>query len=160
MSGESNGAGMALTALCDPETRVSLRSVVMVIPAVDDGVLTRCAESGPPLPLSVVAGRIDQTAPFDGGNGLIAQRAWFDTVATSVQRCSSVGSSVALSDNVEVWAGEGCGACTELIAVGDGTHTWPGTSTGSGGLTPGRFDLNRRLIADLLSSEPGCLSSR
>lgn len=160
LSGESNGAGMTLTALCAPEVRSLLRSAVLVIPAVDDGVLARCVTSGVPLPLSVVAGGLDRTAPFDGGNGLLPQRAWFDTIATSTQRCLSVGPSVALSGNAELWAGDGCGACTELIAVADGTHTWPGTSVGSGGLTSGDFDLNRRIIADLLASESVCLSSR
>ncbi len=160
LSGESNGAGMTLAALCAPEVRSLLRSAVLVIPAVDEGVLARCAASSRPLPLSAVAGQIDRTAPFEGGNGLLPQQAWFDAVAASMQRCRSVGSPEALSGNVAVWAGEGCGACTELIAVGDGPHTWPGTSVGSGGLTPGDFDLNRRIIADVLAEEPGCLSSR
>ena len=33
-----------------------------------------------------------------------------------------------------------------LFTVADGTHTWPGTSRGTGGLRPGTFDLNSRLL--------------
>lgn len=160
VTGESNGAGMTLAAVCSPELRGVFRSAVMVIPAIDDGVLARCEASDSALPLTVVAGRADRTAPFDGGNGLLAQETWFDTVAASVQGCSSIALVAPLSDNVERWAGEGCGSCTELLIVGDGPHTWPGTSVGSGGLKPGTFDLNRRIVADVLAPEPGCLGSK
>ena len=49
--------------------------------------------------------------------------------------------------------------CTELFTVADGPHTWPGTQIGNGGSTPGTFDLNRRIVADVLATEPGCLSA-
>ena len=112
------------------------------------------------MPLTAVAGRVDRTAPFDGGNGLLGQRAWFERIARSVQGCHAMASPSALSDNVDSSVGDRCGACTELLVLGDGSHTWPGTSVGNEGLNPGEFDLNRRIVADMLAPDPGCLSSR
>ena len=160
ITGESNGGGMTLAALCAPDLAGAFRSAVMVIPAIDDGVLERCAGNGAPdTPLAAVIGAIDTTAPVDGGNGLLPQRAWFDEVALW-RGCTDIGPSEPATALVEFVAGRGCGTCTELFTVADGPHTWPGTRVGNGGSTPGTFDLNDRIVADLLAPEPGCLSER
>ena len=158
ITGESNGAGMTLAALCAPELAGAFRSAVMVIPAIDAGVLQRCAGNGAPgTPLAVAIGLIDTTAPIDGGNGLLPQRSWFDFVA-AWHGCTGVEARGALSPLVDLAAGTDCRSCTEIFAVADGPHTWPGTVVGNGGSTPGTFDLNRRIVADVLAPEPGCLS--
>ena len=160
ISGESNGAGMTLAALCAPALDGAFRSAVMVIPAIDDGVLQRCNGNGAPdTPLTVVVGLIDTTAPVDGGNGLLPQRSWFDQVATW-RECTGVETLGALTPLVESAAGTGCRTCTEILTVADGPHTWPGTRIGNSGSTPGTFDLNRRIVVDALAAEPGCLSER
>ena len=160
ITGESNGAGMTLAALCAPGLRDAFRSAVMVIPAIDGGVLDRCEGFGAPdVPLTAVVGLIDRTAPFDGGNGLLSQRAWFDTVS-GWRGCSAVVDAGMLTPAVARVAGSDCRACTELLAVSDGPHTWPGTTQGTAGLAPGTFDLNRRIVADVLALEAGCLSDR
>jgi poly(3-hydroxybutyrate) depolymerase len=160
ITGESNGAGMTLNALCDPRLDGAFRSAVMVIPAIDDGVLARCSKTVDQLiPIIAVAGQIDRTAPIDGGNGLLPQSIWFEQVAAE-RGCRGVESPVPLTQFAQLRSGQGCGPCTELIVVADGPHTWPGTPAGTAGLTPGTFDLNRRIIADVLAPEPGCLSTR
>jgi len=160
ITGESNGAGMTLAALCAPELSGAFRSAVMVIPAIDAGVLERCAGNGASdTPLAAVIGLIDTTAPVDGGNGLLPQRIWFDEVAMW-RGCSGVEVLGALTPFVDRAAGTGCRSCTEIFTVADGPHTWPGTPLGNGGSTPGTFDLNRRIVADALATEPGCLSER
>jgi hypothetical protein len=151
---------MTLAALCAPQLAGAFRSAVMVIPAIDDGVLERCARNGASnTPLVAAIGVIDTTAPVDGGNGLLPQRAWFDEVARW-RGCTDVEDRGALTPFAEHAAGTDCRTCTELFAVADGLHTWPGTRFGNAGVTPGTFDLNRRIIADMLAPEPGCLSNR
>ena len=160
ITGESNGAGMTLAALCAPTLAGAFRSAVMVIPAIDDGVLERCGGNGAPdTPLAAVIGLIDTTAPVDGGNGLLPQHIWFDEVATW-RGCGPVQALGAMTPLVDQAAGTDCRSCTEILTVADGPHTWPGTPLGNGGSTPGTFDLNRRIIADALAAEPGCLSER
>jgi polyhydroxybutyrate depolymerase len=160
VTGESNGAGMTLAAMCGPDLAGAFRSAVMVIPAIDGGVLERCDGNGASgTPLTVAIGGIDTTAPVDGGNGLLPQRAWFDQVA-AWRGCADIGIPETITSLVDYVAGRGCGSCTELFTVADGPHTWPGTRFGNGGSTPGTFDLNRRIVADVLASEPGCLRDR
>ena len=160
ITGESNGGGMTLAALCDPRLSGRFRSAVMVIPAIDDGVLERCGgDIDAVTPLIAVAGRIDRTAPFEGGNGLLPQLDWFERVAAS-RGCSGVSVAAPITQFADRYEASGCGACTELIAVADGPHTWPGTPEGNGGLAAGKFDLNRRIVDDLVAPEPGCLSTR
>ncbi len=160
ITGESNGAGMTLAALCDPRLAGAFRSAVMVIPAVDEGVLARCGDAlDTSIPLVAVAGRIDRTAPFDGGNGLLAQPVWFGRVAAN-RGCAGLDAPVALTETVDRYATSDCTPCTELLVVADGPHTWPGTPIGTAGLRPGTFDLNRRIIADVLAPAPDCLSGR
>ena len=160
IAGESNGAGMTLAALCAPGLAGVFRSAIMVIPAIDEGVIERCAgNGGPATPLAAVIGRIDTTAPIEGANGLLPQRAWFDEVA-AWRGCAGVDERGALTPLVELAVGRGCDSCTEFFTVADGPHTWPGTEIGNGGSTPGTFDLNRRIVADVVAAEPGCLGDR
>jgi poly(3-hydroxybutyrate) depolymerase len=157
LAGESNGAGMALRAICDAALGNRFRSAVMVIPAIDDGVLGTCGTSTVPIPLSAVAGAVDRTAPLDGGNGLLAQLDWFERVARSLRGCTTINPSVEFTQFVTRAEGGGCGTCTELFVVADGPHTWPGARQGTAGLVPGTFDLNSRLIASALAPEPTCI---
>lgn len=160
VTGESNGGGMTLAALCDQRLAGRFRSAVMVIPAVDEGVLERCdGNADRTTPLIAVAGRTDLTAPFDGGNGLLPQLDWFERIATS-RGCSGVDDAAPITPFADSYVATGCGACTELIAVVDGPHTWPGSLQTNGNLVAGTFDLNRRVVDDLLAPEPGCLSTR
>jgi poly(3-hydroxybutyrate) depolymerase len=159
ITGESNGAGMTLSALCDPRLDGVFRAAVMVIPAIDDGVLARCSGTvDQRVPLVAIAGDLDLTAPIDGGNGLLPQSKWFEQIAAE-RGCATVGSPIALTPFTRLQSGQGCGPCTELIVVADNAHTWPGAPVGTAGLTPGTFDLNRRIVADVLAPEPGCLSA-
>ncbi len=160
ITGESNGGGMTLAALCDSRLAGRFRSAVMVIPAIDDGVLEGCGDDvDRATPLIAVVGRLDRTAPFDGGNGLLPQLDWFERIATS-RGCAGVDAGVAITPFADRYVASECGACTELIAVADGPHTWPGSPEGNGDLVAGTFDLNRRIVEDLLAPEPGCLGTR
>lgn len=160
LAGESNGAAMSLVAACDTRLRDRLAGVVMVIPAVDDGVVAHCAPGGRALPMTVVAGRLDRTVPFDGGRAtLLPQEAWFQRVATLVNACvDAPGAREALTEFVERVTPSGCGACTQLLTIADGTHTWPGSSEGVADLRPGTFDLSARLLRLATSPAPGCIA--
>ncbi len=160
LTGESNGAAMSLLAVCNARVRDRVASVVLVNAAVDDGVLARCAPTGRALPMSVIAGRLDRTARYDGGRGsLLAQEVWFRRAATLVNGCAEQpGTREPLLDQVERIVPSGCGACTQLLTIADGTHTWPGSSDGVADLRPGTFDLSARLLRLALSPEPGCLT--
>ena len=158
LTGESNGAGMVLAAACAPELAGRFRSVVMVIPSVDTGVVARCSGDPEPVPLTAVAGRLDRTVPYDGGRDpLLAQEAWFAATAGDLNRCVDVDGPERLDGIVERLIGRDCAACTEMLVIADGTHTWPGTSQGVGGLVPGSFDLNSRLLTMANSTTGGCL---
>ncbi|MEQ1702326.1 MAG: PHB depolymerase family esterase [Ilumatobacteraceae bacterium] len=159
IAGESNGAAMSLVAVCDARLRDRVASLVMVIPAVDDGVLAHCAAGGRPLPMTVVAGRLDRTAPYDGGRAtLLPQEDWFQRAAALVNGCADAGSRAALTDQVARVEPGGCGACSVFLAIADGTHTWPGSSDGVADLRPGTFDLSVRLLQSALGGTPGCLA--
>jgi len=159
IAGESNGAGMSLVAICESGLRARVESAVIVIPAVDPAVLAQCRAGGSPIPLSVVAGRLDRTVPYEGGRGtLLPQETWFGQAAQIVNGCRAgepVRSTV--TSQVELLAPSDCDVCTEIYSVADGTHTWPGSSTGTGGLQPGTFDLSIRLLALAVARQPGCL---
>jgi len=159
LSGESNGAAITLVALCDARLRDRITSAVMVIPAVDGGVLAHCSPGGRPLPLSVVTGLLDKTAPYNGGRGsLLPQEAWFTQAASLVNGCAPGAPTREQFDaHAQRLTPAGCAACTEMFAIDDGTHTWPGTSRGVAGLRPGTFDLDGRLLSLALSRTPGCL---
>ncbi|MDO8364702.1 MAG: PHB depolymerase family esterase [Actinomycetota bacterium] len=161
LAGESNGAAMSLVAVCDSRLRDRIESVVMVIPAVDGGVLGHCAPGGRAVPLTVVAGVLDQTAPYEGGRAtLLPQEEWFAGAATLLNGCAGgEGVWAPVDAHVRRLTPNTCGVCTQFLAVDDGTHTWPGSSRGTGGLRPGTFDLTRRLVALAASRRPGCLAN-
>lgn len=158
IAGESNGAAMSLVAVCDARLRDRIASLVMVIPAVDDGVLARCAPGARPLPMTVVAGLLDKTAPYEGGRAtLLPQEDWFQRAAGLVNGCADAGARSPLTETVERVEPAGCGACSHFLAIADGTHTWPGSSDGVADLRPGTFDLSVRLLQLATGAAPGCL---
>jgi polyhydroxybutyrate depolymerase len=155
IAGESNGAGMALAAACDSRLAFRVAAVVLVNPAVDEGVLARCGQGAPrPLPLSVIAGDLDATVPYEGGRGLYGQEAWFPAGSWLLSGCEAILGPSPLDEFARVLAGGPCESCSVLFTVADGTHTWPGTSRGSGGLRPGTFDLNSRLLWSVVAPPP------
>jgi polyhydroxybutyrate depolymerase len=160
IAGESNGAAMALVALCDERLQHKFTAAVLVIPAVDDGVLAHCsATDAVPIGLSVVAGRLDGTVGYAVGRPPFPPaEQWFQTVAAVVNGCPTQTPQPtqvdALVDRIDM---SGCAACTEMFAIADGTHTWPGSSRGTGGQTPGTFDLDQRLVDLALHPDDGCL---
>ncbi len=162
LAGESNGGGMALVAACADGLSQRFRQVVMVNPAVDASVVAHCTASVPPVPLAVVAGRRDRTVPYDGGRPpLLAQPVWYEQAATLLNRCTGLEPAAPLDAHVERIAGRACGACTELLTIDDGTHTWPGTSRGVAGLRPGSFDLDHLLLDRALApAATGCLGGQ
>jgi poly(3-hydroxybutyrate) depolymerase len=158
LTGESNGGGMTLVALCSPELADRFQQFVLVNPAIDPAVLAHCEPGTAPQAITVEAGLLDRTVPYLGGRPpLLAQLDWFSQFASATNLCGGVSEPVPVDAHVVEIAGEGCAACTQLVVVDDGTHTWPGTSRGYGSLTPGTFDLNTRLIDRVLSDVPGCI---
>jgi hypothetical protein len=90
----------------------------------------------------------------------LAQPVWYEQAAELVNRCTGLEPATALDAHVERTAGRGCGACTELLTIDDGTHTWPGTNRGVAGLQPGSFDLDALLLDYALAGgATGCLSA-
>ena len=160
IAGESNGAAMDLVALCDERLRGTFTAAVLVIPAVDDGVLGHChASEAAPVGLSVVAGRLDQTVGYaDGRPPFLPAEQWFQAVAGVLNGCPvQTPQPTPIDGLVDRLTMSGCAACTEMFAIADGTHTWPGSSRGTGGQTPGTFDLNDRLVDLALHPDEGCL---
>ncbi|HEY0518645.1 MAG TPA: PHB depolymerase family esterase [Ilumatobacteraceae bacterium] len=161
ISGESNGAGMALVALCDARLENTFAAAVLVIPAVDDAVLAHCSPSNAvPIGVSVVVGELDQTVGFaDGRPPFLPAEQWFETMASAVNHCPpQVPPPNQIDAFVERLDMSGCAACTEMFEIADGTHTWPGSSRGTGGQTPGTFALNRRLVDLALHPDQTCLA--
>ena len=160
ISGESNGAGMALVALCDHRLQNTFAAAVLVIPAIDDAVLAHCDPAhAVPIGMSVVAGRLDQTVGYNGDHPpfLPAER-WFQAAGSLVNACApNAPERTPVDALVERLVMSGCAACAEMFAVGDGTHTWPGSLEGTGGQIPGTFALNQRLIDLALNREATCL---
>src|SRR5690606_37477426 len=101
-----------------------------VIPAVDQGVLDRCG-GGPPVRLVALAGRLDRVIPYDGVYPpgqvpLLAQEAWFLRLATMRNGCGNGAPTREPLDGAEVVRPQGCPGSPWLVAIEDGTHTWPG----------------------------------
>ncbi|HZX54515.1 MAG TPA: prolyl oligopeptidase family serine peptidase, partial [Ilumatobacteraceae bacterium] len=160
ISGESNGAGMALVALCDKRLQHTFSAAVLVIPAIDDAVLAHCdAAPAVPIGLSVVAGRLDQTVGYDGSRPpFLPAEQWFQAAGSVVNGCAPNALVRAPIDAlVERLVMSDCTVCTEMFAVADGSHTWPGSLEGTGGQVPGTFDLNRRLVDLALNRGQTCL---
>lgn len=160
LTGESNGGGLTVVAICDPRLAARVRSAVAVIPAIEDGVLARCADRPSVVPLSVVAGRLDRTVPFDGGRApLLAQEDWWGRYARDVNGCARTSDLTTVVPHVEEATGTGCVLCTSFLAIDDGEHTWPGAPQGVAGLHPGTFSLNERVVEVAQSGEGRCLSA-
>ena len=147
LAGESNGGGLALLAACTAADAPLAARVVLVNAAVDEGVLARCTGAAVPVPLTAVAGAVDATIPLDGGEAMLPVAAWFASASSSVAGCTGTAAASPLDEVVERAVGTGCAACSELLVIADGTHTWPGTSRGVSGLKPGSFVLNPLLVA-------------
>jgi polyhydroxybutyrate depolymerase len=160
ISGESNGAGMALLAICDKRLQSRLAAAVLVIPAIDEAVLAHCdPRDAEPIGVSVVSGKLDHTVGYaDGRPPFLGAEQWFQIVASAVNACpAQTPQRMEIDAFVERVVMSDCAACTEMFAIADGTHTWPGSSYGTGGQTPGTFALNRRLVALALDLDQGCL---
>jgi polyhydroxybutyrate depolymerase len=158
LAGESNGGGLALLAACTAGEAPLAARVVLVNAAVDDGVLARCTGATNPTPLTAVAGALDATIPLDGGDAMLPVVAWFASASSSIAGCVDIATAPPVDPVVERSVGTGCAACSELLVVADGTHTWPGTSRGVSGLDPGSFDLNSLLVAAARAPTSGCLT--
>ena len=160
IAGESNGAGMALVAICDERMRSRFSAAVLVIPAIDDAVLARCHRTKTlPIGVSVVAGELDETVGYaEGRPPFLGAEQWFQRVASVVNDCPpQTPVRVEIDAFVERLDMSSCAECTEMFAIADGTHTWPGSSRGTGDLRPGTFALSDRLIALALDPDQGCL---
>jgi len=160
ISGESNGAGMAMLAICDARLQRRFAAAVLVIPAIDDAVLAHCDPThAVPIGLSVVAGKLDTTVGYaEGRPPFLPAEQWFELAASAVNGCpAQIPVRVQVDAFVERLVVSSCAACTEMFAIADGSHTWPGSSHGAGGLTPGTFALNRRLVDLALNRDQTCL---
>jgi poly(3-hydroxybutyrate) depolymerase len=155
VSGESNGAGMALAAACDQRVGLRIAALVLVNAAVDEGVLARCGSGAPvALPLSAVSGEIDATVLYGGGRGLMAQEEWFADASRVVAGCEAIDERTRVDAWTTVVPASECETCAVLFAIADGTHTWPGTSRGTGDLRPGTFELATRLVWAAVAPPP------
>ena len=161
IAGESNGAGMALVAICDDRMRSRVSAAVLVIPAIDDGVLARCDRTETmPIGVSVVAGKLDRTVGYaEGRPPFLGAEQSFQTVASLVNDCPpQTPLRLEIDPFVERFDMSGCAGCSEMFAIADGTHTWPGSSQGTGDLRPGTFALSDRLVALALDPDQRCLT--
>jgi len=142
VTGESNGGAMTLLAACSPALHNRAVLFAPVIPAIDQGVVDRCGD-GPPLDLVALAGRLDRVIPYDGVYPagqipLLAQEAWFGQVASRRNGCAADVLDRRPIDGGEAITAGGCPSGPLLIAIDDGTHTWPG-GIATGSQAPGRF---------------------
>jgi len=142
ITGESNGGAMTVIAACSPATNARFAAFAPVIPAVDQGVLDRCGD-GPPVSLTVLAGRLDRVIPYDGVYPagqlpLLAQETWFLRLAAMRNGCGAEAVRQPV-DGGEAIRAVGCPQTPLLVAIDDGTHTWPGGPSGTGSQNPGRF---------------------
>lgn len=142
LTGESNGAAMAVRAACADAFDGAVTMIAAVIPAVDEGAIAGCA--GLVTPLLVVASQRDRVVPFApdarADDDPMGQLAWFSDAAVAGNGCSDVRAEEGGVVH-NVWVGVGCLAPSVLVSVLDGDgHTWPGGPEGTGGLDPGSFD--------------------
>ncbi|MDZ7732590.1 MAG: prolyl oligopeptidase family serine peptidase [Acidimicrobiia bacterium] len=141
--GASNGGAMVVRAACDPRVGDRVALAGAVIPAVGEGAIEGCARG--PSPLVAIAGRRDASIDYEGDGEMLGQEAWFRAVAAARNGCAEVTPSRTAIEGGERIVPEGCEALTELIALDEGVHTWPGGPTGTGGLDPGDFDATAHL---------------
>jgi len=160
ISGESNGAGVVLVAICDERLQRVFSAAVLVIPAIDERVLAHCDPTrAVPIGVSIVAGRLDQTVGYDEGRApFLSAEQLFARVAAVVNACQPRPPvRTAIDALVERLVIADCTACSEMFTVADGSHTWPGSAQGSGGQVPGTFTLSRRLVDLALNPDQTCL---
>jgi poly(3-hydroxybutyrate) depolymerase len=151
ITGESNGGAMTLLAACDGRTRELFVFFAPVIPAIDEGALDRCA-TGPALSFVALAGKRDTTIPYDGVypagiSPLLAQEVWLARVATARNGCDATTLARSSIDDGEIITPTGCANPPSLVAIDDGSHTWPGGEPSPGGPPPGRFPATEYLWA-------------
>jgi polyhydroxybutyrate depolymerase len=142
LTGESNGGAMTVAAACAPATATRFALFAPVIPAVDQGVLDRCG-GGPAVRLVALAGRLDRVIPYDGVYPpgqvpLLGQETWFLRLAATRNGCGSGEPSREPIDGAQVVRPSGCPGGPTLLAIDDGTHTWPG-GAGTPTQPAGRF---------------------
>lgn len=140
--GESNGGGMALRSACDGRMSAVLRSIVLVNPAIDSGVMATCAHPDRSISVMAVAGHLDRVVPYDGSRPpFLAAEQWFDAIARNVSGCTAVSAPRLVSDQVAANDGSGCRECATLYSIADGGHTWPGAVDAVNGAAIGTFAL-------------------
>lgn len=156
--GESNGGGMALHAACDERMAGRLAGIVLVNPAVDEGVLRPCVGRVPALTLLAAVGTLDRVIPVDGSREpFLGVGEWFPRAARTLATCSQLQEGrLVLSDAVTVVRGLDCARCVELYESADGGHTWPGSTTALNGAPIGSFELNERIVAMLVARRTSC----
>ena len=141
LTGESNGAAMSIVAMCDDRARGAVAMVAAVIAAIDDGTVGACDDADA-TPLVVLAGRQDDTAPYQGHPAaaptLLGQEEWLLRLA-AINGCDPVPPARVPLAGAELVVPMGCDLRTELVAVDGVAHTWPGGPEGTGGLDPGPF---------------------
>jgi polyhydroxybutyrate depolymerase len=147
LTGESNGGGMTVAVACDPALSGRFVLEAPVIPAVDTAVTNRC-KGAPPTPLLAIASLLDDTVPYDGhapyygAPNLSAQEAWFTAFAQDANACTGAITRAPVVD-ADRLSFPSCAAPTEMFAVHDGVHTWPGGPEGIGTRSPGAFPATR-----------------
>ena len=92
LTGESNGAALALVAACEPQLATRFMRVVLVNAAVDRGVLQRCSNTAQAVPLTVVAGAHDETTPLEGSDNFLPVDEWFAVAASQLTACPTIES--------------------------------------------------------------------
>ena len=142
---------MALRAACDGRMSNVLQSIVLVNPAIDDGVVATCTPLERAVSVLAVAGRLDRVIRYDGSRApFLAAEQWFEVVATDVSRCTAVSTLRSVSDQVVVNDGAGCMGCASLYSIANGGHTWPGAADAVNGAAIGDFALTDT-IAEIVS---------
>ncbi len=151
LTGESNGAAMAVRAACAGAFAGAVSVVAPVIPAIDGGAIVGCA--GAAVALVAIASHNDTLVPFEADSSEdgdpLGQLDWFTNVATRANGCASVEAIEGGADH-NLWKGVDCARASVLVGVLDGAgHTWPGGPVGTGGLDPGGFPATN-VIWDLV----------
>jgi poly(3-hydroxybutyrate) depolymerase len=160
---QSGGTALLATFLCDPKHNVGLKAAIFVNPAIGPAPLEACQISKEgdstlqPVPLELVAGALDTTAPIDGGGTytLVSQRKVLNIIGGFLNNCSAQPPVVTKINNETGTYHEALRDCmvpTGLTVVGNGGHRYPTVSGDGSGEPPlGGFDTNG-LIQKLLSS--------
>ena len=156
LTGESNGGAMTVLAACDKRTFAAFTMFAPVIPAVDGNVLDRCGAGGP-VKLVALAGRLDQTVPYDGVYPpgqipLLGQEQWFLALAAQRNGCAATEPDRTRIPDAEEIRPTGCIHAPTLVAIDDARHTWPGGPVVNGNLPAGTFGATAYLWNQFASS--------